>query len=73
MTTETETQAEIRTETEFEEVHVFCCVDFNALLCGSKTNGELVDYDAEVTCIVCRELDDTDFCPKGLNCEDNHE
>jgi hypothetical protein len=68
MTTKTETQIDTSTETEFDEVHVHCCLDPNILLCGFEGDGEFVSPSEPATCVVCADLDGTDFCPRGFDC-----
>ena len=54
---------------EVEESHIVCCRDLNLSLCGLDVTGE--DFNppgTPTTCAVCRDLDDTTFCPRGLEC-----
>lgn len=47
--------------------HVMCCREENMMLCGIYDDEAPID-NGPVTCVVCRDLNGTAFCPLGLKC-----
>ena len=50
--------------------HVICCNHDHLTLCGFHTEIEAVDdwHEDVPACVVCAELEDTDFCPAREQC-----
>lgn len=58
------------TDADDDLVHTCCCLDDHKMLCGLVNDGDIPWVDKPTSCIVCRELMETDFCPNGFICPD---
>lgn len=47
--------------------HVVCCEDENVALCGIDASD--IEFGGDgLPCVVCDDLEQTSFCPKGKRC-----
>ena len=54
--------------TGIDENHYTCCMDVHIALCGFDLSVSTYDPNCVVGCVVCVDLDNTEYCPRGWRC-----
>lgn len=56
-------------DSDDELTHVCCCRDEDVSLCGVDLTDSNWDHDKQnLQCVVCDDLERSDWCPKGGRC-----